>query len=223
MGLPTLQARNRFQPPLRVPLDCHKPNTLPGQVIVTMVVKSSSVLDALISMPRLSSVQVVPAGLIPKTSTATASWVTSQKSLIVDTDGDGKKDAIWFYLGHRPIRRGAGYVLPLFAFKVVDLDGKINLNTAGNLYDDRLNPANPQAAVNMTHGHYSHHGASQAEINPKHLGLVHPNEIPVATSISPLPFAAPLTLPRLMGWNVLDIVVVAVNVGSNMHDSLSAI
>ncbi len=52
----------------------------------------------------------------------------------VDNDGDGQSDSVWVDLGH-PVERsedGRPYK-PLFAFFVRDLDGKVNVNTAGNL------------------------------------------------------------------------------------------
>ncbi len=52
----------------------------------------------------------------------------------VDTDGDGIRDAVWVDIG-LPVRydsHGRRYK-PLVAFKVIDLDGKINLNAHGTL------------------------------------------------------------------------------------------
>lgn len=78
--------------------------------------------------------------------------------LDVDTDGDGLKDAIWIDFGADTIDDGAGgRVKPLAAIKIVDLAGRIPLNTAGNAV----------AGVG-TRAHGSNLGASPAEINPKH-------------------------------------------------------
>src|SRR5208337_399504 len=52
----------------------------------------------------------------------------------VDNDGDGITDSVWVDLGY-PARRSAQGQLykPLFAFMVIGLNGRIPLNTAGNL------------------------------------------------------------------------------------------
>jgi hypothetical protein len=52
----------------------------------------------------------------------------------VDNDGDGATDSVWVDLGY-PARRDANGRLykPLFAFMVIGLNGRIPLNTAGNL------------------------------------------------------------------------------------------
>ncbi len=56
----------------------------------------------------------------------------------VDNDGDGVTDSVWLDLGY-PARRDARGQLykPLFAFMVIGLNGRIPLNTAGNLADLR--------------------------------------------------------------------------------------
>ena len=52
----------------------------------------------------------------------------------MDNDGDGLTDSVWVDLGY-PARRNAQGQLykPLFAFMVIGLNGRIPLNTAGNL------------------------------------------------------------------------------------------
>ena len=52
----------------------------------------------------------------------------------MDNDGDGITDSVWVDLGY-PARRNAQGQLykPLFAFMVIGLNGRIPLNTAGNL------------------------------------------------------------------------------------------
>ena len=56
----------------------------------------------------------------------------------VDNDGDGLTDSVWVDLGY-PARRNAQGQLykPLFAFMVIGLNGRIPLNTAGNLAGGR--------------------------------------------------------------------------------------
>jgi hypothetical protein len=54
----------------------------------------------------------------------------------VDNDGDGIREGIWMDLDFPPIENPATpgeYVIPLFSFTVYDLDGLLNLNTAGNM------------------------------------------------------------------------------------------
>ncbi|WP_435017121.1 hypothetical protein TA3x_004714 [Tundrisphaera sp. TA3] len=52
----------------------------------------------------------------------------------IDNDGDGITDSVWLDLGY-PIQRDPGGKLykPLFAFMVLGLNGRLPLNTAGNL------------------------------------------------------------------------------------------
>ena len=80
----------------------------------------------------------------------------------VDNDGDGKTDAVWLDLGY-PVQRDATgtFFKPLFAFTVIGLNGRLPLNTAGNLQkrDD---------FGNLDWDHTSHLGYSVSEINPKY-------------------------------------------------------
>ena len=59
---------------------------------------------------------------------------TGQITYDVDNDGDGITDSVWLDLGYpaRPDSSGRLYK-PLFAFMVIGLNGRIPLNTAGNL------------------------------------------------------------------------------------------
>ena len=76
----------------------------------------------------------------------------------VDNDGDGQTDSVWVDLGY-PARRNAQGQLykPLFAFMVIGLNGRIPLNTAGNL-----------AGGGAGNGgyHASHLGNSVSEVDP---------------------------------------------------------
>ncbi len=52
----------------------------------------------------------------------------------VDNDGDGVTDSVWLDLGYPARRDSSGQLYkPLFAFMVIGLNGRIPLNTAGNL------------------------------------------------------------------------------------------
>lgn len=100
--------------------------------------------------------------------------------LDVDTDGDGQNDSVWVDIGAPVIQVGDSAVKPLFAFKVIGMDGKININTAGNLYK-APNPSytatggtytNP---INYTLQHKSNLGASPTEINPQYAMILGDN------------------------------------------------
>ena len=79
---------------------------------------------------------------------------TGKITFDVDNDADGVTDSVWLDLGY-PARPDAGGRLykPLFAFLVVGLNGRIPLNTAGNL-----------AGAGVTHA--AHLGTSVSEVDP---------------------------------------------------------
>ena len=76
----------------------------------------------------------------------------------VDNDSDGQTDSVWVDLGY-PARRNAQGQLykPLFAFMVIGLNGRIPLNTAGNLAGGGPGSGGTHAA---------HLGNSVSEIDP---------------------------------------------------------
>jgi hypothetical protein len=76
--------------------------------------------------------------------------------------GPGQNDSIWVDLGYPVIRLAATQrkVKPLFAFLVVDLDGRVNMNVAGNIKE--------QPTVGFGY-HGSQHGFGPWEINPRYL------------------------------------------------------
>lgn len=97
----------------------------------------------------------------------------------VDNDGDGYPDSVWLDLGF-PVQtdpNGKKYK-PLFAFLIVGLNGRLPLNTAGNLHDRDIGTKVDDrdfggAVATTTEGtpkfnHASHLGASVTEINPKY-------------------------------------------------------
>ena len=72
----------------------------------------------------------------------------------VDNDGDGANDSVWLDLGYPARRDSRGQLYkPLFAFMVIGLNGRIPLNTAGNL-----------AGAGSTHA--EHLGNSVSEVDP---------------------------------------------------------
>jgi len=78
----------------------------------------------------------------------------------VDNDGDGTADSVWVDLGYPPRQDSRGQLYkPMFAFMVIGLNGRIPLNTAGNL---QLR-ADGGRRLNM---HASHLGNSPSEVDP---------------------------------------------------------
>ena len=78
----------------------------------------------------------------------------------IDNDGDGITDSVWLDLGYPSMSDSKGMVFkPLFAFLVIGLNGRLPLNTVGNLElrDDTGTPA---------FSHAAHLGISPSEIDP---------------------------------------------------------
>ncbi len=94
---------------------------------------------------------------------------TGQISYDVDNDGDSVTDSVWLDLGYPARQDSSGRLYkPLFAFMVIGLNGRIPLNTAGNL-------AGHVAAAVVDAGldsdgagpaHASHLGNSVSEVDP---------------------------------------------------------
>ena len=98
----------------------------------------------------------------------------------VDNDGDDYPDSVWLDLGF-PVQtdpNGKKYK-PLYSFLVVGLNGRLPLNTAGNLHDRNLGitiadrdfgpPVQDIAnAGAQEFNHASHLGTSPSEVNPKY-------------------------------------------------------
>ena len=106
----------------------------------------------------------------------------------IDNDGDGITDSVWLDLGFPPQRDGRGLTFkPLFAFMVIGLNGRLPLNTVGNLQSRDMQAktsataAAPYVATpapfnyeygpqnfldGSTWSHTSHLGFSVNEINP---------------------------------------------------------
>ena len=79
--------------------------------------------------------------------------ITGKITYDVDNDGDGVTDSVWLDLGYPARRDSRGQLYkPLFAFMVIGLNGRIPLNTAGNL------------AASLAHA--EHLGNSVSEIDP---------------------------------------------------------
>ena len=77
----------------------------------------------------------------------------------VDNDDDGETDSVWLDLGYPARLNSEGKLYkPLFSFLVLGLNGRIPLNTAGNLADVSDPIAGPR--------HAAHLGNSVSEIDP---------------------------------------------------------
>ena len=76
----------------------------------------------------------------------------------MDNDGDGQTDSVWVDLGYPARRNAQGQLFkPLFAFMVIGLNGRIPLNTAGNLAG---------GGVGSGGYHAAHLGNSVSEVDP---------------------------------------------------------
>lgn len=72
--------------------------------------------------------------------------------LDVDTDGDGINDAIWIDIGLAPVAMPNGTrVKPLVAIKIIDMDGRLNLNAVGSIAE-ALRGGNPLSANGVPYG-----------------------------------------------------------------------
>ncbi len=89
--------------------------------------------------------------------TSSPTRATGQITFDVDNDADGVTDSVWLDLGYPARADTSGRLYkPLFAFLVIGLNGRIPLNTAGNLAG-----ASPTGAT-----HTAHLGNSVSEIDP---------------------------------------------------------
>src|SRR5207245_1560914 len=90
----------------------------------------------------------------------------------VDNDADGITDSVWVDLGYPARRNSQGKLFkPLFAFMVIGLNGRIPLNTAGNLAGQTTGipfPATGTPTYNSGggHSHAQHLGNSVSEVDP---------------------------------------------------------
>lgn len=69
-------------------------------------------------------------------SSGTFSYGLTGAAAVIDNDGDGSADSGWIDVGFPPMLDSAGSIFkPLAAILVVDLDGRINVNTHGSSTD----------------------------------------------------------------------------------------
>jgi hypothetical protein len=131
---------------------------------------------------------------------------TGKITFDIDNDGDGVTDSVWLDLGF-PIQKDPRGKLfkPLFAFMVIGLNGRLPLNTAGNLqsrdFQAITTPGMTAAAAPLnfnylpqtyldgsTWDHASHLGFSVNEINP-HFALQNaPNSVYGTSFVVPLSY-----------------------------------
>ncbi len=121
----------------------------------------------------------------------------------VDNDGDGIRDSNWMDIdGPVLVKPGttATYI-PLIAYKVVDLDSRLNLNAIGNLSGDTRTAATTDFG-NGQDLHRSSMGlSSPTEINPEWAMDAHPSEVTSLTDYTNY-FHTPTTVRHLanMDW-----------------------
>jgi hypothetical protein len=102
--------------------------------------------------------------------------ITGKITFDVDNDGDGITDSVWLDLGYPARRDSRGQLYkPLFAFLVIGLNGRIPLNTAGNLAsnsatgpDHALHLGNSVSEVDPT---YALQNAFQGDFDPFNTGI----------------------------------------------------
>ena len=88
----------------------------------------------------------------------------SAPALVVDSDNDGIPDAFWMDTGYPIQSNGNGrFYKPLVAYRVIDLDGRLNLNVVGNRADAEF------VRTGGTPINYAGQGYGPAEISPADL------------------------------------------------------
>lgn len=108
--------------------------------------------------------------------------------LDVDNDNDGLLEGIWMDLDFPPIQSPSDptkYILPLFSFTVYDMDGLVNLNTAGNMrrpgdVDGTINPdvdLNYNPSNNFFGEHSSIYTDKYLFLSRSNMGLSSPGEV----------------------------------------------
>ena len=121
----------------------------------------------------------------------------------VDNDGDGIRDSNWMDIDGPVLTKPgttASYI-PLIAYKVVDLDSRLNLNGIGNLSGDTRTAATTDFG-NGQDLHRSSMGlSSPTEINPEWGMDTHPSEVTSLTDYNGY-FHTPTTVRHLanMDW-----------------------
>jgi len=84
----------------------------------------------------------------------------------VDNDGDGLTDSVWVDLGYPAVKDARGMLYkPMFAFMVIGLNGRIPLNTAGNLQMRGGSNGSPNGN-SLRNMHTARLGASPSEVDP---------------------------------------------------------
>ncbi len=98
---------------------------------------------------------------------------TSSYELDVDLDGDGLKESILVDLDHPMVELPNGrQVVPVYSFKITDLDGLLNTNVHGNMSDfvRRSRVSTGEAGI------YEHIGNKSTWVHSSNLGLT-PSEV----------------------------------------------
>lgn len=108
--------------------------------------------------------QIAAGNIIPAPRQATIAGVTYQGDVSNLLPGTNRFDSVWVDLDFPTVtlQRTLRKVKPLFAFLVVDLDNRVNLNVHGNVREgNNVNAGEPVAI------HASHQGWGTWEVNPR--------------------------------------------------------
>ena len=100
--------------------------------------------------------------------------------LDVDNDSDGLLEGIWMDLDFPPIQSPSDptkYILPLFSFTVYDMDGLVNLNTAGNMRRPGDIDLNYTPSNNFFGEHSSIYTDKYLFLSRSNMGLSSPGEV----------------------------------------------
>ncbi|MBN69212.1 MAG: hypothetical protein CME32_08045 [Gimesia sp.] len=100
--------------------------------------------------------------------------------LDIDNDNDGLREGIWMDLDFPPIQSPSDptkYILPLFSFTVYDMDGLVNLNTAGNMRRPGDIDLNYTPSNNFFGEHSSIYTDKYLFLSRSNMGLSSPGEV----------------------------------------------
>ena len=128
-------------------------------------------------------------------TSTTPSYSVSGTAVTIDNDGDGTPDSGWLDLGLPPLVDASGFILqPKAAVLVVDLDGRINLNTHGS----NIDLATTEAAADFSGG-----GGDSKNL--------YPNELVYSGTVVSGTIQLP-KLPRGMGLGAAEVSLTATDV-----------
>jgi large repetitive protein len=113
----------------------------------------------------------------------------------VDNDGDGVTDSVWLDLGYPSRRDPEGHLFkPLFAFLIIGLNGRLPLNTAGNLalrdkfgnnlFDHAAHLGNSPSEIDLRYALQNANASGYAQVD--NAGLSTPGDSPIPVWLTQL-------------------------------------